>query len=738
MHQLELPGLHPRPLASYLAALGLFKVIATQADPTVRASWAGDMFRLSAAIDQEMIQQFLLDSYSPTPLIAPWNGKNQGGFAPGDNGRASKQISRIADSKDPRLARYRDVVLATRAIVARQSWQEANEANDKRATVLALRNELPDPALAFLDASVAITSDGREFPPIFGTGGNIGRLDLVLGYLEHLERILDPGKGDRPVDWLVEVLTGEPAPGVKSTPGQFDYQGVGGPNLARSGSAPEQVNPWLYVLSIEGALLFAASASKRLGSQLAKGASPFTVASSATGFASSAVGESNKGEMWMPLWESSWRLTELETLLSEGRATWQGRAARTGTDFLRATRSLGTDRGVAAFERFGFLERNGQSPAAVPLGRVVVRSEDRVRLTAEVDGWVRRLQGGGDRAPASVVVARNQVADALFRASESPSPELLLALLVSLARAEQAVFRSTGFREMTGIGPVPTLSAEWLPALANAEKEFCIAWALTAGRDRLERSGQLPTGPRTFSELVRPIELDRQGAVRSFTLKRQPVAGLGVRSLVEIMADSLLYRCRTAPEIAESETLPLRGIRPQFELRPGASGRDRRLPSELVEMFAAGLLDDLRVADWLLALSLIGPNEFEPEISGPLPVAPVPLWRCLAPQFGQARLRVIRSSERSGSEQGPTDFHPVVRTSWPVRLTAGQPSQIAGVLRELASAYRASGLDPAFDPTTAAASVPDQPSARRVLAALMLPTRLTDLTALVENLSHLN
>jgi CRISPR-associated protein Csx17 len=103
--------------------------------------------------------------------------------------------------------------------------------------VVALRNRLPDEAVEFLDSSVALTAGDIFFPPLLGTGGNIGRLDLVTNYLEHLTRVLGlvpPSKGDaRPGEWFDEPINGIPVARVEGAPGQFDPLGTGGPNQAR-------------------------------------------------------------------------------------------------------------------------------------------------------------------------------------------------------------------------------------------------------------------------------------------------------------------------------------------------------------------------------------------------------------------------------------------------------------------------------------------------------------------------
>ena len=56
-------GLTSRGLMTYLAALGLAKVISEQADPDVRFGWTGDTFVLRTAVPD--LAEFLVRDYRP-------------------------------------------------------------------------------------------------------------------------------------------------------------------------------------------------------------------------------------------------------------------------------------------------------------------------------------------------------------------------------------------------------------------------------------------------------------------------------------------------------------------------------------------------------------------------------------------------------------------------------------------------------------------------------------------------
>jgi len=80
VHRLD--GCRPEPLGSYLKGLGVLRLVGEQADPGATAWWQGEGMVLSTALGPEELEDFFLDDYCPTPLVAPWNGGS--GFSPKD------------------------------------------------------------------------------------------------------------------------------------------------------------------------------------------------------------------------------------------------------------------------------------------------------------------------------------------------------------------------------------------------------------------------------------------------------------------------------------------------------------------------------------------------------------------------------------------------------------------------------------------------------------------------------
>ena len=105
MRVVELRGCRPEPLAGYLKALAVFRLVSTQVDSRAKGWWRGEYFCLDSSLDAEGLVTFFLNDYSPTPLVAPWNGGS--GFYPGDR---RDGIDAILMTKHERFADYRDTI----------------------------------------------------------------------------------------------------------------------------------------------------------------------------------------------------------------------------------------------------------------------------------------------------------------------------------------------------------------------------------------------------------------------------------------------------------------------------------------------------------------------------------------------------------------------------------------------------------------------------------------------------
>ncbi|OGL44675.1 MAG: type I-U CRISPR-associated protein Csx17, partial [Candidatus Schekmanbacteria bacterium RBG_13_48_7] len=354
MNEIVLQGCTPEPLMSYLKSLGIFRIIAQQKDPDARSLWKQDTFTIhSSIVDQEKIQKFFLDEYQPTPIVAPWNGGS--GFFTGDN---KKAIELISNSNSPRFTKYRMVITKVKEVLNINEIKKKPDKEIKKQLLEKYRKGFPDFALDWLDAVYVLTSENPKFPPILGTGGNDGRLDFTQNFMQQLLKIIpvyenaevdNSNLKKNSQDWLGLSIFDRGSPKLiqDAAIGQYNPGGSGGANMDRGFNASSLVNPWDYILMMEGAIVFAGSVARKISTDSReKAIYPFTVSSSSVGYATAVESEEtslSRAEIWVPIWERSISISELQHLFSEGRAQFGKYQAKTGLQFVRAISSLGVD-----------------------------------------------------------------------------------------------------------------------------------------------------------------------------------------------------------------------------------------------------------------------------------------------------------------------------------------------------------------------------------------------------------
>ena len=196
MNTVHLHGCRAEPLLSYLAGVGVVRLIAEQLNPDVSARWDGDhLVVIGEELDDTKLIGFFADDYMPTAVVAPWN--SGGGFQ--DEGKptspsAQKIVEKVRASDQARLGPYRQAISA--ADEARREARRHGLTKDgkvlkpRKAQLVELcRAMFPDEALAWIDASAVLLDDDIAYPLILGTGGNIGRMDLSVNFLEQLETL---------------------------------------------------------------------------------------------------------------------------------------------------------------------------------------------------------------------------------------------------------------------------------------------------------------------------------------------------------------------------------------------------------------------------------------------------------------------------------------------------------------------------------------------------------------------
>lgn len=484
MPDLALSACRPAPLASYLKAVGVLRVVGDQVDPTARGFWQREAFVLRSGLDRDALERFLLQEYVPAAIVAPWNGGS--GFFPNDSHEA---ITAIEGAAAERLRPYREVIGVARLILARLGFREKPAKDAKPRLLEACRAGFPDHGLPWLDAAFLLTSRGPLFPPLLGTGGNDGRLDFTNNFMQRVLDVMQPASGEptpAAMGLLRSALFDAPTSHLASgAVGQFSPGDAGGANAAAGFDGDAQVNPWDFLLMLEGATLFAVAPVRRMERETAGALSyPFTVRPAGVGYstASSSDEGAARGEIWLPLWSRPGTVRELRMVLAEGRARVAGRSARTGVDFARAVATLGVDRGIPSFERYGFLKRNGLSYLATRIGRFEVLDRPAVRLLDEIDDWLDtfRRRATGERAPAAVRRSLQVLEKAILDLCRQGGPDRVQGVLVALGGCERAMARSLRWASdpKTRLAPVPPLSPRWLGEADDGSAELRLAAAL--------------------------------------------------------------------------------------------------------------------------------------------------------------------------------------------------------------------------------------------------------------------
>jgi CRISPR-associated protein Csx17 len=687
------PGLRAQPLASYLAGLGLIRVLGEQADPAATATWTPDGLVIATSVPD--VAAWLADEYVPTPVLSPWN--NGSGFGLKDK-EPLRALEAVLAHSSPRLAPLREAIPIAREVTRKareRGWiTDGATGGDKRRVVQEFRNHCPDALVPWIDAAVVLAGEDTIFPPLLGTGGNDGRLDFSTNFHQRLLDVIAASDSGRAHSLAAarDLLNGTEAEQlVGAAIGQFDPAAAGGPGSSRFGAAESLVNPWGYVLFVEGSLLFAASPVRRNQHAAGRAAMPFTVQGSPDGSASGAAGEETRGEVWTPVWTREFTLAEIKQVFAEARASWRGRPARRAVDFYAATRTLGVARGIGEFTRYGLQRRNGLAFAAVPLARVGIRERPEVRLAAEIEDWASRFSGSDTSA--AVGQAARSFEDAHLRYARDGGALPLARLLAALTGLEQAVGRSGRAKDAVPVRYAPPARA-FLDVLRQEEcRELRVAVGL-ASCATVPGPDHAAAPSRTLRQLLLPVDPPAPGerSQPNGRWRESPlVAGFGSRGLPETLAEVLIWRSRTAG--AERGAEQFRGI---TTFRAGIP-----VPAADLHAFARGDLDEKLLELCLRACLVLNWRNVRHEWPPARPGIPVTTLGLLHP------LAVgIAPGDGDGGEP-----ELALNPDWAARLTAGRVRVVHG---EAAERLRRAGWD--------AVPAPPDPSAGngvRIAAALV-------------------
>ncbi len=683
MAELVLEGCRVTPLSGYLSGLGVHRAIHRLLDSDVEGCWDQSAYALRSRFDTiDELTVALHTGFQPESIVSPWNSGS--GFAANGKSPAAERILQwIRESTDNRLEALRLAVAGGDRVVSEGRRLGIPDLWDKKRKpdVLRLcRNELPDAAVAWLDAAIALGEDDEpSYSRLLGTGGNLGRQDLSATYLQQVRSVLEHRDS---VAWLASALDGQPrAPLPKDSPGQFDAGGVG------ASDEPNPVgNPWTSLFVIEGTLLFATAVVRRHGAAYSGAALPFQVSGSTAGFASSASGERPLAELWAPEWSEPLCIPEVAHLLGEGRADWNSHAARSGLDMARSAATFGVDRGIRAFHRYIFVDRLGQSPIAVPADRIEVGERGGVDLLAPLDRWREALRRSD---PSPHIAARLRVLDqAIFDHASAGEPPALVEVFAALGGCRYAASRSGKVRE----AKLPALSiphgAKLFAQLRDAvhdDRDLRIALALSTSRDQTGAFRTWLTDPLLAGGLISGLgEIARR---RGFPLATD-----------ETVTDR-------APSV--------RGARIAFE-------HGMRLRSSDVQAFVESMIDEERTAALTLGLSCVDWRYTRNENLPGTTAARDPVLDLLLVFTGAAPL------EYTNTDGERRSLFVRAGHDWPSGLIAGH---VGPVLYDASRRLRIAGL------RHVAAVHGSSHDGRRLAAMLLLTTKTSDRRAALRHVA---
>lgn len=574
MPELDLHGCRTQPLLSYLKALGVLRLVGLQSDPEARLSWApAGHARLATRLDEDGLTAFFMNDYKPTPITSPWNGSS--GYYPTDNATA---LVAVEATTSHRLGDLRRTIACARAMVAQRREPKAPKNEAKEDLLRGWRAQAPDVALDWLDAALVLTDRGVRMNPLLAAGGIDGHLEFSNNFLARLGECLPwefrPDVPQAEVNHsrtlLLRALTdvGEVRLGTSKV-GMFAPALAGMPNswsISDVATGASLLNPWDFVLMLEGAVLFAGGVGRRLSAQEA--IFPFTVAEGGVERVGRSMAEERTpGETWLPVWRQPASFAAVRRLLAEGRAQDGRSQARSGRAMGRATATLGVERGVEEFERIVYAKRFGDSNVAVPVDRVRVRASRAVELQRSTDAWVWQTR----RLPGSAIASASRRLDIAAHATIADEMGAFERWLLALSHLELAVARLAAAGAETRVNPLQNLSGDIVSQLDDTP-EVRLATALARALAGPEKTTAVPA----IRVVLEPLRPDSRGRMGWHGKKGRGVPGLRapLNTLIEMA---------------------------QLTTGPGTTGFARLTD---VVAFLEGQLDDERIVALTFALSL--------------------------------------------------------------------------------------------------------------------------------------
>lgn len=539
---LELRGCTPEPLGNYLKGLGVFRLIAEQADPRARAWWKDGVLWLHTKWSLDEVVDFFAAGvgaekrpiYIPTPIFAPWGGRP--GFYDDGNEKAKERLAKLrALPEAGRFLTVQQTIKTTDEVLAGREWTGVKKkTRDKVKTdiVAAMRNSWSSSALEWFDACLSLEEDAR-FGFLYGTGGNEGSADITNNFWELIDEVIGTdhsATGAR--ELLMSALCSRPRVGGTSrTAGQNFPLAAGSSNCGQEFVGSSSANPWDVILMMEGAVPFAGATTKRLSQQgKGKAAFPFMIDHLASGEPSTSIRDEAKqdgkavrcrAEFWMPLWHSPLSFPEMRALFSEGRLQRRsGERTEHTLHAMEAIKTFGVSTGIDAFHQVALFERRGKGyylASSLGLHHTSRSSDSYASRLEEIEFFRQQIYRNlreGPGIPDRVMRARHRFHTCLAalldgdESTASRAPDALLEVVIAASAVEREVSLLRDRAQL--LAPCPPLTASWLES-GSCDVEQRLARAVAGIAPWGDSSSGHPNRPAVESVRSNLLPVAREG-----------------------------------------------------------------------------------------------------------------------------------------------------------------------------------------------------------------------------------
>lgn len=307
-------------LADHLGVLGMWRT-AEQLQAGHMLTWI-DGGTLRTPVELQILLDYWLHQYKPTPVLNPWNGST------GFDGKPFGPLEAIESGCCERLGVYRRCIETARQLKDRAGIEgkpstkppKGGGLSDKDKLIELLRARMPNGYLSWVDVVGCMGEEGMRYNPLAGTGGNVGRMDIQRRYMESLELVMDLDTGEPTPQaemWLRSYVTGEMCWDLpQGTMGM--YRPLADPRSEVQGSKMPH-NPWDWIFLVEGLCMLGGSASYRYEGNVRRLPYPWVVSYNGIDSGNTIHAHTDgEAEIWLPMWTSLLSYAEGLELLAQG------------------------------------------------------------------------------------------------------------------------------------------------------------------------------------------------------------------------------------------------------------------------------------------------------------------------------------------------------------------------------------------------------------------------------------